>query len=189
MKHTILYKISIVCKLLLVIAGCMAAGAWLQKMSVTHDCAHRPADCVTDTVIVYDTASYVRPMPIRTSSVGFKSVCILPARISAFGADSAAEVREVPDTLRVNAPDVTIDSMTVQLPVVQNIYEGEDYTAYVSGVYPSLDSLFVYPRREIVTIKKPPKRWHIGPTVGYGLTPHGFQPYIGISITYSLISF
>ena len=104
--------------------------------------------------------------------------------------DSLPDIRA--DTSELASADVkadTPDSLTLQLPITQNVYEGEDYKAYVSGVYPSLDSVFVYPRREIVTIKKPPKRWHIGPTIGFGYTPHGFEPFIGVSLTYSIISF
>ncbi|MDE7393963.1 MAG: hypothetical protein K2M80_05775, partial [Muribaculaceae bacterium] len=81
------------------------------------------------------------------------------------------------------------DSIVIELPVEQRIYEGKDYKAWVSGVDPRLDSISVTARREIVTVKKPPDKWHIGPTIGYGITPQGLQPYIGISITYSIISF
>lgn len=71
----------------------------------------------------------------------------------------------------------------------QKRYEGEGYRAYVSGYMPCLDSIFVYQKRETVTIKKPPNHWHIGLTGGYGFTPRGAQPYIAIGITYSLFSF
>ena len=83
------------------------------------------------------------------------------------------------------------DSLRVRLPVTQSVYEGEEYRAYVSGVCARLDSLFVYPRRETVTVtvKKPPKRWHIGIAAGYAYTPRGFQPYVGFGVTYSIISF
>ena len=83
------------------------------------------------------------------------------------------------------------DSATIELPIMQSVYESKDYKAYVSGVHARLDSIFVYPLHEVVTIreKQPPKRWHIGVTTGYGLTTKGMQPYVGIGLTYSLISF
>ena len=83
------------------------------------------------------------------------------------------------------------DSATVELPIMQSVYESKDYKAYVSGVHAQLDSIFVYPLHEVVTIKEkqPPKKWHIGVTTGYGLTTKGMQPYVGIGLTYSIISF
>ncbi len=190
MKDTILYKISFVCKLLLVIVGCMAAGAYLHKcQSPSGDNIPGQEYCVVDTVTVYDTIPYIEPAPVHSQQTGCKQVTIPTSYINR-GLENQPDIRV--DTAGLTSADVETtapDSLTLQLPITQNVYEGEDYKAYVSGVYPSLDSVFVYPWRETVTIKKPPKRWHIGPTVGYGLTPQGFQPYIGISITYSLISF
>lgn len=84
------------------------------------------------------------------------------------------------------------DSAIVELPTIQRHYADSTYDAWVSGpIDPKLDSLRVYARTEIITKRErwPPKRWHIGPTVGFGYTPHGFQPHIGISLTYSIFSF
>lgn len=87
---------------------------------------------------------------------------------------------------------VSVDSAIVELPIVQRHYSDSTYEAWVSGpIDPQLDSVIVFAPTTIITKRewKPPKRWHIGPTIGYGYTPQGFQPYIGISITYSIISF
>lgn len=84
------------------------------------------------------------------------------------------------------------DSAIVELPTIQRHYADSTYDAWVSGpIDPKLDSLRVYARTEIITKRErwPPKHWHIGPTVGFGYTPQGFQPYIGISLTYSIFSF
>lgn len=186
----IIRKVKSVLAIVLTFAACMVAGAYLHKcQSSSGDNIPGREDCVVDTVTVYDTIPYIEPAPVHSQQTGYKQVTIPTSYIDR-GSDNLPDIRA--DTAGLTSADVEAtapDSLTLQLPITQNVYEGEDYTAYVSGVYPSLDSLFVYPRREIVTIKKPPKRWHIGPTVGYGLTPQGFQPYFGISITYSLISF
>lgn len=175
-------------KILLVVVASLVAGAYL------HKCQSPPGDNIpgqeaieTDTIMVYDTIPYIEPAPVHSQQVGSKKVTIPMSYIDR-GIENLPDIRA--DTAELTSADVeatTPDSLTLQLPITQNVYEGEDYKAYVSGVYPSLDSLFVYPRREIVTIKKPPKRWHIGPTVGFGYTPHGFEPFIGISLTYSII--
>lgn len=175
-------------KILLVVVASLVAGAYL------HKCQSPPGDNIpgreaieTDTITVYDTIPYIEPAPVHSQQVGSKKVTIPTSYIDR-GIENLPDIRA--DTAELASADVetiATDSLTLQLPITQNVYEGEDYKAYVSGVYPSLDSLFVYPRREIVTIKKPPKRWHIGPTVGFGYTPHGFEPFIGISLTYSII--
>lgn len=82
------------------------------------------------------------------------------------------------------------DSVMVEVPITQLHYKDSLYEAWVSGFSHRLDSLKVYPRTETITIKEytPPKRWHVGISAGYAITPQGFQPYAGISITYSLYS-
>lgn len=184
----IIRKVKDILAIVLVIVACMAAGAYLHKcQSPSGDNIPGREDCVVDTVKVYDTIPYIEPAPVHSQQTGYKQVTIPTSYID-------RELENLPDiradTAGLTSADVEAtvpDSLTLQLPITQNVYEGEDYKAYVSGVYPSLDSLFVYPQREIVTIKKPPKRWHIGPTVGFGYTPHGFEPFIGISLTYSII--
>ena len=184
----IIRKVKDILAIVLVIVACMAAGAYL------HTCQSPPGDNIpgreaieTDTITIYDTIPYIEPAPVHSQQVGSKKVTIPTSYIDR-GIENLPDIRA--DTAELTSADVEVttpDSLTLQLPITQNVYEGEDYKAYVSGVYPSLDSLFVYPRREIVTIKKPPKRWHIGPTVGFGYTPHGFEPFSGVSLSYSII--
>ena len=88
---------------------------------------------------------------------------------------------------------VDSDSAAVAIPITQKRYDGDDYRAYVSGYEPNLDSIFVFPKTTVIHERsyKPPNKWHIGITGGYG---YGFkskqaEPYIGIGITYSIISF
>lgn len=33
-----------------------------------------------------------------------------------------------------------------------------------------------------------PKRWHLGLQSGLGFTPNGIQPFVGVGVTYSIIS-
>ena len=85
------------------------------------------------------------------------------------------------------------DSAAVAIPITQKRYEGDDYRAYVSGYEPNLDSIFVFPKTTVIheRIYKPPNKWHIGITggFGYGFKSKQAEPYIGIGITYSIISF
>jgi hypothetical protein len=76
-------------------------------------------------------------------------------------------------------------------------YEDSTYTAIVSGIYPRLDSLAIYPRKEVVTIHTTervtvPKanRWGLGLQAGYGgVLADGklaTGPYIGVGISWNL---
>lgn len=91
------------------------------------------------------------------------------------------------------------DSIAVDIPITQKVYEDSLYRAYVSGYRPSLDSLIIFPRHDITTVtngytypKSRQKRWGIGIHVGYGMTMSRtpqFTPYIGFGISYNLITF
>lgn len=184
-------------KILLIVAASLVMGAYMHKcQSPTADVPDR--GCGVDTTIYIDTIPYYKPVPTSTALLGYKFITI-PApqaasrlsNLTISDADTLPRIRadtEVGEII-IDATDADMDSMNLGLPIVQNVYEDATYKAYVSGIYPRLDSISVYPRREVVTIKKPPKRWHIGPTIGCGFTPHGFQPYAGISITYSVMAF
>lgn len=101
---------------------------------------------------------------------------------------SRRRTAEVAATLpSVAAPDS--DSAAVLVPLESCIYEGPDYRAYVSGFRLSLDSIRLYRKVSVVTSVAQPKRWSIGLQAGYGITPHGFQPYIGLGVEFRFIAF
>lgn len=86
------------------------------------------------------------------------------------------------------------DSVVVEIPITQKVYEGEDWRAWVSGYRPMLDSLQVFRQRQTVTIveREPMKRWSIGVVAGYGAVLRGnvsFEPFVGIGVSYKLWSF
>lgn len=127
----------------------------------------------TDTtrVTVVDTVPYVKP--VARDSVVVRYV--------------TKKLPIVHDTVH----PICIDSADVNIPITQKKYCDSTYTAWVSGYEPSLDSIRVYNKREVVTINKiPPNRFVVSFNVGYGLTPqNGLQPYIGIGVGYKLFSF
>ena len=129
-------------------------------------------DTVRETVV--DTVTYDKP-------VARDSLVVRYVRV---------RVPVVRDTLH----SICTDTIQVDMPVTQKRYEDSTYTAWVSGYEPSLDSIRVYARKDVVTInkiiKEPPKRFVVSFNVGYGLTPqNGLQPYIGIGVGYKLFSF
>lgn len=141
----------------------------------------------TVTVIVRDTVTVVKPQPIAVSSVGLQRVTLPLWRDSERSTDSVAIARN--DNLSSSDYNLSAhgaDSVEVALPIERRVYEDSTFRAVVSGAFASLDSITVYPRREIqrITIRQRPRRWGLGVSVGYGVTRNGIEPFIGIGVTY-----
>lgn len=129
-----------------------------------------------DTTVYVDTVKVIKPVPRDSVVIRYETVT-LPAITPLSTAEAADSMA------------VTSDSATVQIPITRQEYGDSTYHLTVSGYHVAVDEISVFPRREVVKIREPPKRWHIGVSVGYGYTPRGMQPYIGVSITHSILSF
>ena len=128
-----------------------------------------------DTIYIHDTIRIVKPVPQRIKTV---------------------------DTFRIVLKDTIREKDTVylNLPREQKIYREENYHAWISGYRPALDSIHIFRNtHQVITSttipQKPakPRRWGIGIQAGYGLTyqQNTIQPvpYIGIGLSYHLLSF
>lgn len=146
----------------------------------------------TDTITRYDTL-LVKSPTARDSIV----VKYITKTLPKSGNNSVENIPQIGniqgDNIPVFAEVADSDSVAVEIPITQKRYDGDDYRAYVSGYEPNLDSIFVFPKSTVIHERsyKPPNKWHIGITGGYG---YGFKNqhsdlYIGIGITYSIISF
>ena len=118
----------------------------------------------TDTVRVKDTVVIDRPTPVKVYVTRF-------------------------DTIRVN------DTVLVPIPITTKLYEDSTYRAQVSGYNPTLDWVEVYPEKQYVvnTITQTKteyktKRWGLGVQVGYGYGFQRFSPYIGIGVSYNILT-
>ena len=80
------------------------------------------------------------------------------------------------------------DSVKVQIPISQKVYEDTLYRAYVSGYEPNLDSITIKQKTTYIThtIRDKESRFRIGLQAGYGLTPKGMMPYVGVGLSYRL---
>lgn len=176
----------------LVLGGIIGYGLFGRVAATTHITER-------DTITYVDTIAYYQPVA-KDSTVVRYITQVLPVvhrdtittyRTDTFFAENYAQNNGE------NIPPLGLsderDSAAVVIPITQKRYEGEEYKAWVSGYQPSLDSIFVFPRTTMIleTTYKPPNKWHIGITGGYG---YGFksrqaEPYIGIGITYSILSF
>lgn len=120
----------------------------------------------TDTLTVYDTTIIDRPVPKFVRVVDSIYVPIT-------------------DTLHLH------DTTFLVLPRTQKEYSDSTYRAWVSGFKPQLDSIMVFNKTVYITnteVVEKRKWWSvtIGPQVGYGFTPVGWQPYAGIGVTAGL---
>jgi hypothetical protein len=138
----------------------------------------RQRSATTESVVVCDTVTYVDT--VRCLQPIAREVFV--TRYDTVRLETAIDIPTY-DTIVVR------DSASVVIPISQSVYSDSTYTAWISGYHASLDSIYVYSKREVVTVKERRKRWHIGVSAGYGLTPKGLQPYVGLGLTYSIIGF
>lgn len=173
-----------------------------------HHCITEQGGVFQDTVrtTFVDTIPYYKPVP-RDSVVIRYVTQRLPTANDKEDNFPNKSVPEFPDSVQIipesgknlqdsvqNFGKIVPDSVNVIIPITQKVYEDRNYTAYVSGYDPRLDSLIFRMPKEVVTIKEyqKPKRLGIGIHAGYGMTIKGtpqFAPYIGIGISYNLFSF
>lgn len=145
-----------------------------------------------DTTTYVDTIPYHHPVP--KDSMVIKYVTRTLPKSGNNSVENIPQIGNIQgDNIPVFAEVADSDSATVAIPITQKRYEGNDYRAWVSGFEPSLDSIYVFPTTTVIHERsyKPPNRWHLGITggFGYGFKSKHAEPYIGIGITYSLISF
>lgn len=121
------------------------------------------------TEIVYDTINYYSPVPKDSLVIRY-------------------ETRKLPTAKEKQS---TADSVEVEIPIVQNVYEDSTYKAWVSGYDVRLDSVRIINKTEIITntIKQKKKPWGIGVGVGYGVGAKGISPFVGITLSYNLFEF
>lgn len=145
-------------------------------------------DSITTTEVKPDTA----PVPRDSVVLRYQYVEIPlthPPEDSVATLDSSAVIETAREEVKVEK--LGNDSVSISIPITQSLYETEDYRAYVSGYNARLDSLFVTSRQTVVRIRDPvkKKRFSIGIQAGYGMTPKGFQPYIGLGVSVNLFNF
>lgn len=137
--------------------------------------------CADNTEVVSDTIFKVikvdRPI-VRESTIVKYEVVRLPIVAN--------------DTICVS--DTIKDSVFVQVPIEQKVYSDSNYTAWVSGYHPRLDSISITHQevsfhKLVNNSSKGSKRLFIGIQVGYGITPRGMQPYLGLGVSYRFVGF
>lgn len=144
-------------------------------------------------VVVYDTIPYFLPVPKEEKPLGNitaklpVSVPKLPESVQKFPETPLILQDSVGNFSKSVSTDDFPDSVDVEIPITQKVYEDSTYRAYVSGYRASLDSLLLFPQREVVTITAKPKRWTIGVQMGMAVVYDGqwrVGPGVMIGLSY-----
>ena len=94
------------------------------------------------------------------------------------------------DTLRQSDTVRAVDTVEVRLPIVQKVYRDTNYTAWVSGYEPRLDSITIANKiitRTNTVLKNKDKRFSLGVQTGFNVLNK--KLYFGVGITYNIINF
>lgn len=87
------------------------------------------------------------------------------------------------DTVRIT------DTIKVAIPIYNYHFKDDLYDIKAEGYDVKINSVTVYPRTEYRTqVVKDKNKWGLGIHAGYGLTKYGLSPYIGIGVSYNLIT-
>lgn len=175
-----------------------------------YQCSHRqqgglPPGSYADTLTVYDTVRVEIPAPKDEKPLGSVTAKLpvsvpkqtenerkLQETVQMLRDSLANYGKTVPDHFEELSEKVTPDSVSVEIPITQKVYETDRYRAVVSGYKPSLDDIYIYQPTQIVQVKSKPKRWGVGIQVGYGVTlkqTPQFSPYVGVGVSYNLFQF
>lgn len=139
-----------------------------------------------------DTVYVDKPVEVEVIPTGYELVPIGTIdRIT-------GQINALEDSLEKKPKIVTKDSLIyIDVPITQRHYGDSTYDAWVSGYRPSLDSLKLYRTTELIPVPvyPKPKKWGIGVHAGMGVqygTIHkqmDVGPYIGVGISYNILSF
>lgn len=138
-----------------------------------------------DTLFVRDTNSFTEPKKEPSPDVLIKEIPV-PVYI----ADSSAIDSLLNECARLEKVG---DSLKLVLLRVQRHYSDSTFDAWVSGVDPRLDSIKTYQTNMVITKEIPviqvkKTRWGLGVQAGAGVGKDGLTPYVGVGISYNIMS-
>lgn len=164
-------------------------GFWLRGLR-----PFQPAMPVKPDTVYVDTTIYVdKPVPVEVTPKGYELVPVGTIdRIS-------QKITALEDSLERKPKIVVKDSLIyIDVPMEQKHYGDSTYDAWVSGYHPALDSLRIHQQTAFIKVpveKIVRKRWGIGVQAGIGLQYGTFHkqmdvgPYIGVGVSYNLLTF
>ncbi len=170
---------TILCVILLVVNIGVLWQNHRQKMPV------EPPEIKVDSLFIRDTNSFIEPQKEPSPDILIKEI-----PVPVYVADSSAIDSLLNECARL---EMVSDSLQLVLLRVQRHYSDSTFDAWVSGVDPRLDSIKIYQTNMIITKEIPviqvkKTRWGLGVNAGYGVGTGGLTPYVGVGISYNLLS-
>lgn len=138
-----------------------------------------------DTLVIRDTNTFTEPKKEQSPDILIKEI-----PVPVYVADSSAIDSLLNECARLERVG---DSLQLVLLRVQRHYSDSTFDAWVSGVDPRIDSIKTYQTnmvitREIPVIQVKKTRWGIGVQAGAGVGKDGLTPYVGVGVSYNLLS-
>ena len=138
-----------------------------------------------DTLFIRATNSFTEPPKEPSPDVLIKEI-----PVPVYVADTSAIDSLLKECARLERVG---DSLQLVLLRVQRHYSDSTFDAWVSGVDPRLDSIKTYQTnmvisKEIPVIQVKKSRWGLGIQAGYGASKDGLSPYIGVGVSYNVLS-
>ena len=171
---------TILCVILLMFSiGILMVQKYRQKMPV------EPPEIKVDSLFIRETNSFTEPQKEPAPDVLIKEI-----PIPVYVADSSAIDSLLNECARLERVS---DSLQLVLLRVQRHYSDSTFDAWVSGIDPRLDSIKTYQTNMVITKEIPviqvkKTRWGLGVNAGYGVGQGGLTPYIGIGVSYNILS-
>lgn len=83
------------------------------------------------------------------------------------------------------------DTVLVEVPIYNYVAQDSSYRVEVEGFNVNFKSVEVYPRtvyRTQENVAKTSNKWGLGVQAGYGVSKQGLSPYIGVGVSYNIIT-
>ena len=154
----------------------------LSCIGIYNRCQRKPVveKVERDTVVVYDTVPQYYPVAKDSAVVRYVTKVLPVVKYdTVFRENSATE--HFADSSNM---------MPVVIPITTKHYRAMEYDAWVSGYEPSLDSIKVYQKTEVVTATitkiKPPNKWELDIVGGidYNIKQQRYTPHAGGELLY-----
>ncbi len=153
---------TILCVILLILVGILIGQKYRQKMPL------EPTEIKVDTLVIRDTIMQYKP--IFVDKIKVDSVLI-----------------PVKDTIVIR------DSVYIYMDREKITWRDSLCEVYASGIMTSVDSVRHFQEYKYITIEtqvpvKVKSHWGLGINAGYGVGKGGLTPYVGVGISYNLLS-
>lgn len=153
---------------LILITACIFVFGFIIGTGIGQKLPVEPIKTKVDTLVIYDTITQIEPISVEKRVV--ESVLV-----------------PVVDSVMVH------DTLFVLLDREQVVWQDSLSTIYASGINPQVDSVKHFIQDRYITIEtqvpvKVRSKWGLGVQAGMGACKDGLTPYVGIGLSYNLLS-